>query len=52
MGSPQNPRARRKQKARRAKKNAMYDARKAAEAAASLEKKAGAAPVVKSKKND
>jgi hypothetical protein len=50
MGSPQNPRARHRLKARRAKKNALYDARKAAEAAASLEKKPGAARVATSTK--
>jgi hypothetical protein len=48
MGSPQDPRARHRQKARRAKKNAAYDARKAAEASLSTEKKKGAAPVAKS----
>lgn len=32
MGTPQNPRARHRQKARRAKKEAAYAARKAAEA--------------------
>jgi hypothetical protein len=44
MGSPQDPRKRAKQKARRAKKNAEYDAKKAAEAAKTTDRK-GAAPV-------
>jgi hypothetical protein len=48
MGSPQDPRARHREKARRAKKNATYDARKAAEAAASSEKKKSAGAVAKS----
>jgi hypothetical protein len=50
MGSPQNPGARRREKKRRARKNARYDAKKAAEAAASLGKKQPAAPVAKSAK--
>jgi hypothetical protein len=48
MGSPQNPRARHRQKARRAKKNAQYDAKKAAETAASLERKPAAGAIAKS----
>jgi hypothetical protein len=50
MGSPQDPRARHRQKARRARKNAKYDARKAIEAQASLDKKRPAAAVAKSAK--
>jgi hypothetical protein len=50
MGSPQDPRRRHREKARRARKNALYDARKAAEAAASLGRKQPAAPVAKSTK--
>jgi hypothetical protein len=49
MGSPQNPRARHRQKARRARKNAQYDAKKAAEAQASVGRKPAAA-VAKSAK--
>ena len=41
MGSPQNPRARAREKARRARKNAVYDAKKAAET-----KTGGAAPAI------
>jgi len=50
MGSPQNPRARHRQKARRARKNAKYDARKAAEAQASQGTRKPAAAVAKSAK--
>jgi hypothetical protein len=50
MGSPQDPRARHRQKARRAKKNAAYDMKKAAEAAALLQKKPAAARVATSTK--
>jgi hypothetical protein len=50
MGSPQNPRDRRREKKRRARKNASYDAKKAVEAAASLGKKQPAAAVAKSAK--
>jgi len=48
MGSPQNPRTRRREKKRRARKNALYDLNKAAEAVASLDRKQPAAPVAKS----
>ena len=48
MGSPQNPRVRRKQKARRARRNAEYTARKAAEDKASMEKQKPATAVSKS----
>ena len=51
MGSPQNPRARHRQKARRAKKNAIYTAKREAEvvaAAAAQKKRPSAAPVAKS----
>jgi hypothetical protein len=50
MGSPQDPRARHREKSRRRRKNARYDAKKAAEAAASLGRKQPAAPVAKSAK--
>jgi hypothetical protein len=50
MGTPQDPRARRRQKARRARKNAEYDVKKAAEAATSLERQKPPAPVAKSGK--
>jgi hypothetical protein len=50
MGSPQDPRARKREKKRRARKNARYDATKAVEAAASLGQKKAAAPVAKSAK--
>ena len=50
MGSPQDPRRRHREKARRAKKNALYDAKKAVEAAASLGQKKPAAAVAKSAK--
>jgi hypothetical protein len=50
MGTPQDPRARRREKARRARKNAAYDVKKAAEAATSLERPKPAAAVVKSGK--
>jgi len=50
MGSPQDPRARHREKSRRARKNAAYDATKAAEAVASLGQKKSAAPVTKSAK--
>jgi hypothetical protein len=50
MGSPQDPRARHRQKARRARKNARYDAKKAVEAAASLDRKQPAAAIAKSAK--
>jgi hypothetical protein len=48
MSKPQDPRVRRKQKARRAKKNAEYTAKKAAEDKASMEQKKPAAAVSKS----
>jgi hypothetical protein len=48
MGSPQDPRARHREKARRARRNAEYDAKKAAEEKASMAKKQPAAPVAKS----
>ena len=50
MGSPQDPRARNRQKKRRALKAARYEAKKAVEVAASLGKKQPAAPVAKSAK--
>jgi hypothetical protein len=50
MGSPQDPRARHREKARRARKNARYDAKTAAEAATSLDRKQPAAPLAKSAK--
>jgi hypothetical protein len=50
MGSPQDPRARHREKARRARKNARYDAAKAAEATASLGRKQPAAALAKSAK--
>jgi hypothetical protein len=50
MGSPQNPKARRREKERRRRKNALYDAKKAAEATAALGRKQPAAPVAKSAK--
>jgi hypothetical protein len=50
MGSPQNPRDRRREKKRRARKNARYDAKKALEAQASLGRKQPAAAVAKSAK--
>jgi hypothetical protein len=48
MGSPQDPRARHRQKARRARKNATYDASKVAEATASAGQKKSATTVTKS----
>ncbi len=48
MGSPQDPRARHREKARRARKNAAYDATKVAEAAASAGQKKSATAVTKS----
>lgn len=48
MGSPQDPRARHRQKARRAKKEAVYAARKAAEASRDQKKKPVAGTVAKS----
>jgi hypothetical protein len=50
MGSPQDPRRRHREKARRARKNAFYDAKKAVEAAASLDRKQPAAAIAKSAK--
>ncbi|MET0594657.1 MAG: hypothetical protein ABW133_18295 [Polyangiaceae bacterium] len=50
MGSPQDPRARHREKARRARKNAFYDAKKAVEAQASLDPKKPAAAIAKSAK--
>ncbi len=50
MGSPQDPRARQRQKKRRAIKYARYEATKVAEAAASLGPKKPAAPVARSAK--
>jgi len=50
MGTPQDPRARHRQKARRARKNAEYDAKKAAEVATSLERQKPRAPAAKSAK--
>jgi hypothetical protein len=51
MGSPQDPRARHRQKSRRARKNARIDAKKAVEAAASLDRKKPAAALAKSAKS-
>jgi hypothetical protein len=48
MGSPQDPRARHREKARRARKNAAYDASKVAEATASAGQKKSATAVTKS----
>jgi hypothetical protein len=50
MGSPQDPRRRHREKARRARKNALYDARKSAEAAASTDRKQPASAIAKSAK--
>ncbi len=48
MGTPQNPRARHRQKARRAKKEATYAEKKAVEVAAAP-KKASASTIAKSR---
>jgi hypothetical protein len=48
MGSPQDPRKRHREKARRAHKNAVYDANKVAEATASAGQKKSATAVTKS----
>lgn len=50
MGSPQDPRARHREKARRARKNALYDAKKAVEAAVANGPKKSAAAIAKSAK--
>jgi hypothetical protein len=50
MGTPQDPRARHRQKARRNRKNVRYDAKKAAEAASPLGRQQAPAPVAKSAK--
>ena len=48
MGTPQDPRARRKEKIRRARKEVQYAVRKAAEAQAVQAEKKPATPVVTS----